>query len=168
MPKHQANLDFDVEPRRARSRYWLDGQVAVEVEVRRPRFGGLPLASTGVNYSAFRGMLWRSWIHFRARATLNLPLSRTARLEIGNHPRLPPLRELGIGDRPLYAAFLPQVRGALDDHVEGWFLSYEEPPTAPPEGLEGVVGLGLSRAWLPPPDSDRERARSGGAEIPRG
>jgi hypothetical protein len=73
MPKHQAYLEFEVEPRRAASRYWLDEQVEVEVEVRRPRFGGLPFASTGVNYSAFRGMLFRSWIHFRARAAPTCP-----------------------------------------------------------------------------------------------
>ena len=167
MPKHQAYLDFEVEPRQALSRYWLDGQVAVEVEVRRPRFGGLPIASTGVNYSAFRGMLWRSWIHFRARAAPNLPLSRAARLVIGDNPRVAPLKALGIGGRPLFAAFLPQVRGALDDHVEGWFLSYEEPPPTPPEGLESVVGLGLSRARLPPPGPDRDQARTDSAEAPR-
>jgi Acetoacetate decarboxylase (ADC) len=162
MPKHQAYLEFEVAPRRAASRYWLDEQVVVEVEVRRPRFGGLPLASTGVNYSAFRGMLFRSWIHFRARAAPNLPLARAARLEIADHPRVAPLKELGIGGRPLLAAFLPEVRGALDDHVEGWFLAYEEPPAGPPEGLESVVGLGLSRAWLPRPEPERERARPRG------
>lgn len=167
MPKHQAYLEFEVEPRRARSRYWLDEQIAVEVELRRPRFGGLPLASTGVNYSAFRGMLFRSWIHFRSRADLNPPLSRAARLEIGDHPRVAPLKALGIGGRPLFAAFLPQVRGVLDDHVEGWFLSYEEPPALPPEGLESVVGLGLSREWLPRPGTERERAQPGGPEALR-
>jgi hypothetical protein len=161
MPKHQAYLEFEAEPRAVRSRYWLDDQVAVQVEVRRPRFGGLPLRSTGVNYAAFRGMLFRSWIHFRARAAPNLPFSRAAQLQIGDHPRVAPLKALGIGGRPLVAAFLPEVRGALDDHFEGWFLSYEQPPAAPPEGLESVVGLGLSREWLPPPEADRERARSG-------
>jgi hypothetical protein len=160
MPKHQAYLEFEVEPRRARSRYWLDERVVVEVEVRRPRFGGIPLASTGVNYSAFRGMLFKSWIHFRARAAPNLPLSRAARLELADHPRVAPLKALGIGGRPLLAAFLPEVRGALDDHVEGWFLAYEEPPAGPSEGLESVVGLGLSRVWLPRPEAREEPAQS--------
>ena len=41
--------------------------------------------------------------------------------------------------------------GALDDHFESWFLSYPRPPTTQPEGLESVVGLGLSQEWLPPP-----------------
>ena len=158
MPKHQANLDFEVEPRRAASRYWLDDQVVVEVEVRRPRLGGLPLASTGVNYAAFRGMLFRSWIHIRARAAPNLPLARAARLEIADHPRVAPLKALGIGDRPLLAAFLPDVRGALDDHVEAWFLSYEKSPATTPEGLESVVGLGLSREWLPRPEPNRRHS----------
>jgi hypothetical protein len=167
MPKHQAYLEFEVDPRRAASRYWLDEQVEVEVEVRRPRFGGLPFASTGVNYSAFRGMLFRSWIHFRARAAPNLPLARAARLEIGDHPRVAPLKELRIGHRPLLAAFLPEVRGALDDHVEGWFLSYDQRPAGPPEGLESVVGLGLSREWLPRPGPNPARAQpSGGDGVP--
>lgn len=158
MPKHQAYLEFEVEPRRAASRYWLDDQVVVEVEVRRPRLGGLPLASTGVNYAAFRGMLFRSWIHIRARAAPNLPLARAARLEIADHPRVAPLKALGIGDRPLLAAFLPDVRGALDDHVEAWFLSYEKSPATTPEGLESVVGLGLSREWLPRPEPNRRHS----------
>lgn len=163
MPKHQAYLEFEVEPRTVASRYWLEDQVAVEVEVRRPRFGGLPLRSTGVNYAAFRGMLFRSWIHFRARAAPNLPLTRTARLEIADHPRVAPLKALGIAGRPLFAAFLPGVTGVLDDHVEGWFLSYEEPPAAPPEGLESVVDLGLSREWLPRPEPNRsDRGRASG------
>jgi Acetoacetate decarboxylase (ADC) len=161
MPKHQAYLEFEVAPRRAASRYWLDGQVVVEVEVRRPRFGGLPLRSTGVNYAAFRGMLFKSWIHFRARAAPNLPLSRAARLEIGDHPRVAPLKALGIGGRPLFTAFLPEVNGALDDHFQGWFLSHEQPPAGAPEGLESVVDLGLSREWLPRPDASREPAQSG-------
>ena len=50
-----------------------------------------------------------------------------------NHPRVGPAQ--GPRDRwSLFAVFLPQVRGALDDHVEGWFLSYEEPPAVPAEG----------------------------------
>jgi hypothetical protein len=155
MPKHQAYLEFDVEPRRVTSRYWLDGQIAVAVQVRRPRLGGIPLTATGVNYSSFRGMLWRSWIYFRARAALNLPFSRSAWLEIGEHPRVAQLKALGIGSRPLFAAFLPEITGALDDHVEGWFLSYAEPPAIPPEGMESVVGLSLSREWLPRPEPDR-------------
>lgn len=160
MPKHQAYLEFEVEPRLAASRYWLDDQVVVDLEVTRPRFGGLPFGSTGVNYAAFRGMLFRSWIHFRARAAPNLPLARAARLEIADHPRVAPLKALGIGDRPLLAAFLPDVRGALDDHVEAWFLDYEEPPATAPEGLESVVDLGLSRAWLPRPEAGRAPAQS--------
>jgi hypothetical protein len=75
-------------------------------------------------------------------------------LLIGDSPRTSPLRELDISPRPLFTAFLPSGSGILDDHYEGWFLSYDELPTTEPEGLESVVGLSLSQAWLAPPSCD--------------
>jgi hypothetical protein len=49
----------------------------------------------------------------------------------------------------------------LDDHVEGWFLGFGDPPQTQPEGLASVAGLGLSQAWLPPPACDgRQDGRS--------
>ena len=60
MPKHQANLDFVVSERVVSSQYDLDGQLAVRIEIDRPRFTRLPLAASAVNYCAFRGMLMRS------------------------------------------------------------------------------------------------------------
>jgi hypothetical protein len=101
-------------------------------------------------------MLNKSYIYFRGRAGFKLPLTRSARLTIGSHPRMDPLRRLEIGRRPLLAAFFPETHGILDDHSESWFLSYERPPEHAPEGLESVVGLGLGEDWLPPPD-DPER-----------
>jgi hypothetical protein len=155
MPKHQAYLEFDAEPRRVVSRYWLEDAVAVEVEVTRSRLPAIPLATSASAYAAFRGMLWKSRMYLRARAELNLPLTRSARLRIGDHPRVAPLKQLGIGERPLFSGFFPESSGALDDHVEGWFISHDQAPAEVPEGLESVVGLGLSREWLPPPGSQR-------------
>ena len=151
MPKHQANLDFAIGPRTVWSQYDLDGQHCVRIEVDRPRLPGLPLSLGTCNYSAFRGMLVKSSIYFRARARLNLPCTRSARLELGEHPRIQPLNALGISPRPLFSAFLPETSGILDDHSESWFLSYEEPPTIAPEGMESVVDLGQGQAWLAPP-----------------
>jgi hypothetical protein len=152
MPKHQANLDFVITDDTVSSQYDLDGQLAVRIEVDKPGFSGFPLAASAVNWCAFRGMLFKSYIYFRGKAGINRPLSRSARLEIGPHPRVAPLKELDIAVRPLLTGWLPTTAGTLDDHVESWFLSYAEPPAVAPEGMESVVDLGLSQAWLPPPD----------------
>jgi hypothetical protein len=151
MPKHQANLDFAIEKRTVSSQYDLDGQLAMRIEVNRPRFAGLPVAAAAANYSAFRGMLMKSYIYFKGKAGFNLPFSRSARLTLGDHPRLAPLKELEISERPLISAWFPQTAGVLDDHFEGWFLHYEQSPADIPEGLESVVDLGQSQEWLPPP-----------------
>jgi hypothetical protein len=151
MPKHQAFLDFDAGERSVRSRYFLDGDPAVTIEVDRPRFAGLPVAASAANYCHFRGLLMKSTIYFRGRGGLNLPLRRSARLAIGDQPRVAPLRQLDIAERPLFSGWFPETRGVLDDHFEGWFLSFDEPPRTTPEGLESVIDLGLGRDWLPDP-----------------
>jgi hypothetical protein len=152
MPKHQANLDFVIGPKTVSSQYDLDGQLAMRIEVDRPRFTGFRLVTAAVNYCAFRGMLMKSYIYFRGRGGVTMPFTRSARLIIGDHPRLAPLKTLGINGRALVSGFLPSTAGVLDDHIESWFLSYAEPPTKVPEGLESVVGLGLSQDWLAPPN----------------
>jgi hypothetical protein len=151
MPKHQASLNFVIGKRTVSSQYDLDGRLAMRIEIDRPRFAAFPVATAAANYCAFRGMLMKSFIYFRGRGGVNLPFSRSARLVIGDHPRLAPLKELDIGERPLMAGWLPETAGTLDDHFECWFLSYPQPPTEVPEGLESVVGLGQSQDWLPPP-----------------
>jgi hypothetical protein len=73
MPKHQAFLEFEVEPRRAVSRYWLEDEIAVEIDVARSWLPALPLSASTSAYAAFRGMLWKSRMYFGARAEVNLP-----------------------------------------------------------------------------------------------
>lgn len=158
MPKHQANLNFVIRDDRVWSQYDLDGQLCMRIEIDRPRWEGLPLSMAAVNYCAFRGMLNKSFIYFRGRAGFRLPLSRSARLTLGDHPRMAPLGRLQIRSRPLFVAYLPETHGVLDDHLESWFLSFREPPTGPPEGLESVVDLGLGQEWLDPPN-DPEAGR---------
>jgi hypothetical protein len=152
MPKHQANLDFVIARDAVSSQYDLDGELCVRIEVDRPRFDRFPVATAACNYCEFRGMLMKSFIYFNARAGAHLPFTRSARLIIGNHPRVAPLRTLDISDRPLFSAYLPETHGILDDHVESWFLSYDEPPATPPEGMESVVNLDHRQTWLPPPN----------------
>jgi hypothetical protein len=147
MPKHRAYLEFEAGAKTAVSRYYLNGAPAVSIEVDRPLFSGLPLSAAAVNYSAFRGLLMKSTIYFRGRGGVRMPLTRAARLTIGDQERVAPLKTLAIAERPLFAAWLPATDGVLDDHFEGWFLTHEQSPDRPPEGLESVVSLGLGRDW---------------------
>jgi hypothetical protein len=152
MPKHQANLDFVIDDDKVWSQYDLDGQLCCRIELDRPRWTGLPLSMAAVNYCAFRGMLNKSSVYFRGHAGFKLPLTRSARLTFGDHPRMAPLKGLQVRERPLFVGFFPETRGILDDHMESWFLTFATPPTQAPEGLESVVDLGLGREWLTPPN----------------
>jgi hypothetical protein len=158
MPKHQANMDFVIRDDKVWSQYDLDGQLCCRIEVDRPKFEKLPVSMAAVNYCAFRGMLCKSWISFKGRAGVNLPFSNSARLTLGDHPRMAPLKTLGVRERPLFTAFLEDTEGILDDHMESWFLTFKTPPTQAPEGLESVVDLGLGREWLAPPNDPEAAA----------
>lgn len=154
MPKHQANLDFRVEDDVVSSRYEKDGQLAFQIDLDRPRRAPiqLPFYVGAINYCQFRGMLVRSYIYFKARMSVALLSKASARIVIGNHPRVQPLKQLEIADDPIFTAYMPETEGVLDDYFESWFLTYDEPPVEAPEGLESVVDLGLSEEWPPPPD----------------
>jgi hypothetical protein len=141
MPKHQANLDFRIEDHTVSSQYDLDGQLAMRITIPRPRWTGFPLRMSSANFCEFRGMLMKSSIYFHGQIGANLMRTRAAELLIGDSPRT----------APLLTAFFPSSAGILDDHYEGWFLGYDEPPVTAPEGLGSVVNLGLSQEWLPPP-----------------
>jgi hypothetical protein len=158
MPKHQANLDFVIRDDEVWSQYDLDGQLCCRIEVDRPRLKGIPVSMPAVNYCAFRGMLNKSYIHFRGRAGVNPPFSRSARLKLGDHPRMAPLHRLQVRERPLFSGYFPSTQGILDDHMESWFLTFKTPPTQAPEGLESVVDLGLGREWLAPPNDPEASA----------
>ena len=151
MPKHQANLDYIITKKTVSSQYDLDGQLAMKIEIARPRFAWLPLTMSAINYCQFRGMLMKSQIHFKTRLGFSLFRKGSTRLTIGNHPRVQALKELDISPTPLFTGFFPSVQGILDDHIESWFLSYEQSPEEAPEGIESVVNLGLSQGWLAPP-----------------
>jgi hypothetical protein len=151
MPKHQANLDFVVDDQWVSSQYDLDGQLAMRIDVARPANAWLPVNMPGTNYCAFRGMLMASYVDFKGKLGFHLMKQGSARLRIGEHPRVRALKDLGISERPLFAGFFPDTQGVLDDHFECWFLSEDQPQTAPAEGMESVVGLGQSQEWLAPP-----------------
>jgi hypothetical protein len=151
MPKHQGHLDFRVGERSMSSQYDLDGRLCCRISIERPTRWKVPLRHFGaVNYCAFRGMLMKSSIYFSDDAEVAVGRSADGQLLLGDHPRMDPLRDLDISDRPFFVAALPHSRGVLDDHVEGWFLTSIGPPdpASPPEGLESVIGLANDTSWL--------------------
>ena len=157
MPKHQANLNFIIGERTVSSQYDLDGQLAMKIEIERPRSAWLPMSMTAANYCAFRGLLMKSYIHFRGKTGFSFLKKGAAKITLGNHPRVAPLKELEIAPEPLATCFIPKANGILDDYFESWFLSFERPPATPPEGLESVATLGQSQEWLEPPRSIQDQ-----------
>ncbi len=151
MPKHQANLDFQIATNKISSQYDLDGQLCAYVEISHRGSPWLPINMSASNYCVFRGMLFKSDIHFKGKAWVAWTSRAQARFVIGDHPRVHFLKLLGIADKPLMAAYIPNVVGTLDDHVESWYLTAAEPPIQTPEGMKSVVDLPLSEDWLPPP-----------------
>ena len=122
----------------------------MKIEIDRPKNAWLSLSTAAANYSAFRGMLFKSRIHFSGKMGFSLMKKGAATLTIGDLPRLQPLKQLDISRDPFCTVFIPEADGILDDYCESWFLTYEEPPTTPPEGMESVVNLGRSEQWLLP------------------
>lgn len=151
MPKHQANLNYIITDTTVSSQYDLDGQLVMKIEVERPQNAWFPLSLGIANYCQFRGMLMRSRIYFQGKLGFSLFKKGSAKLTIGSHPRIQPLKDLEITADPLFTAFIPQAQGILDDTCETWFLNYDKPPVVKPEGMESVVNLGLSQQWLDPP-----------------
>lgn len=152
MPKHQANLDFVVGDEWVSSQYDLDGQLAMRIDVARPKKAWLPLNLGAVNYCAFRGLLMASYIYFKGKLGFSLMKKGSARLTIGDHPRVQALKGLDISADPLFCGFFPETAGVLDDHFEAWFLSEKTPPAKPMEGMESVVNLEQKQEWLAPPN----------------
>lgn len=151
MPKHQANLNFVVGEHTVSSQYDLNGELGINIEIERPSKAWLPLTTSAANYCAFRGMLMKSYIHFKGKMGFSLFKKGAARLTIGSVPRVQPLKELEINPEPMATLFIPEANGVLDDYFESWFLSFTEAPAAAPEGLESVVNLGQEQEWLEPP-----------------
>lgn len=163
MPKHQGNLDFNISENTVSSQYELDGQLVMKLSISRPKSAWLPLSLRGVNYCGFRGLLMKSTVYFKARAGFSLFKKGAATLVIGDHPRAQVIKDLDVGDNPIATVFIPEVKGVLDDHFEGWFLTFPQPPAKAPEGFESVINLGHSQEWLEPPSIDVDgSARSSG------
>ena len=151
MPKHQASLDFLIGERWVSSQYDLDGQMLMRIDVKKPASAWLPLNMGAVNYCAFRGMLMKSYIYFKGKLGFWLFKPGAARLLIGDHPRMAPLKALDIRPEPIFAGFFPSTAGVLDDYLECWFLTEAQVPNQSIQGLESTYPLGQSQAWLAPP-----------------
>lgn len=162
MPKHQANLDFEVSDDEMSSQYDLDGELCMRITVKRPKRIKVPLRDfAATNYCQFRGMLMKSSIYFSDDAEIAVGKFANASLMLGAHPRMAPLAALKRSDSPIFVACLPHSHGVLDDHYEAWFLTSSEPPEPgrPPEGLEAVVELAKSQEWLPPPTAQGRQSK---------
>ena len=151
MPKHQATLDFVIGDRWISSQYDLDGHMMMRVDVRKPRSAWLPVNMGAANYCAFRGMLMKSFIYFKGQLGFSLFTANSARLLIGDHPRMAPLKTLDIHPVPIAAGFFPSTAGVLDDHFECWFMTEAQKISAPVTGLETTYPLGDSQEWLAAP-----------------
>lgn len=151
MPKHQANIEYNISEKQVYSHYEKDGQFAMRIEIDRPPKEWLKFNIGAVNYCQFRNMLMASYIYFKGKAGFQLFKKAKARIYIGDHPRMAPLKSLEIDPNPLFTMFISKANGTLDDHVDSWFLTFDDAPTTMPEGLESVVNLGLDEEWLQPP-----------------
>ena len=151
MPKHQASLDFIVGEQWVSSQYDLDGQMMMRVDVKKPSSAWLPVNTGAANYCAFRGMLMKSYIYFNGKLGFSLFKPGSARLLIGDHPRMAPLKTLDIDPTPIAAGFFPSTTGVLDDYFECWFLTEAQPPAQSMQGLESTYPLAQSQQWLAPP-----------------
>jgi len=152
MPKHQANLDFKISETKVSSQYDLDGKLVAYVEIEPAKCTKIPVKARASNYCSFRGMLMKSDILLDTHCGVRLLKAAKARFVIGDHPRLQALKELDIG-AAIATVYLPSITGTLDDHIESWFLDLAQLPEKAPEGFESVINLGLSEAWLAPPDA---------------
>lgn len=161
MPKHQASLDFVIGERWVSSQYDLDGQMMMRVDVQKPSSAWLPVNMGAANYCAFRGMLMKSYIYFKGKLGFSLFKPGSARLLIGDHPRMAPLNTLDIDPDPIAAGFFPSTTGVLDDYFECWFITAAQKLTQPMQGLEATYPLGQSQQWPAPPQraADWETAR---------
>lgn len=152
MPKHQGHLDFKISENKVSSQYDLDGKLVAYVEIEPAKFTKIPVKAKASNYCSFRGMLMKSDILLDTQCGIKLLNAAKARFVIGDHPRLQAMKDLEIGPA-IATVFLPSITGTLDDHIESWFLDFDQLPEQSPEGFESVINLGLSEEWLSPPDA---------------
>lgn len=152
MPKHKASLDFIIGDQMVSSQYEKDGQFAFRIEIERPKKCNFPIKMGTINYSHFRNMLMASYIYFDSKAGVRLGKRAKGSLYIGDHPRIQYMRDLEISSKPFFTLYMPEANGVLDDHLETWFMTYENKPDhVTPEGLESIIDLGLSEEWLAAP-----------------
>jgi hypothetical protein len=156
MPKHQANLDFLIGDEWVSSQYDQDRLMGMRIDVKKPARAWLPMNASAANYCAFRGMLMKSYIYFKGKLGFSLFNSESARLFIGDHPSMAPLKTLDIDPSPVFTGFFPDTSGVLDDYFECWFVTEPQAIAVPMAGLEKTYPLGQSQAWLPPPNRSKE------------
>ena len=158
MPKHQASLDFVLGEKDISAQYEDNGVFAFRIEIERPSSTRFPLNMSSTWYGQFRNMLFASSIYLSSRAGFRYGRRARGSLYIGDKTPISYLRDLGLESKPFFTLYMPDTTGILDDHVQSWFITYQDPPEDQNAGLESVTGLGLGDTWPPPPtykDYDR-------------
>ena len=125
------------------------------------------MSIAAANYCQFRGLLMKSYVYMRGKASLALGPSAAGTLELGDHPNARRLAELGIAPKPLFTAFFPSSTGVLDDHFESWFLSSEHAPRDPARRARERDRPGARRGLARAPETSLAgRARGRYADRP--
>ena len=154
MPKHQTNLDYVEGKKWLSAQYDLDGEMVTRLDIRRPAGLKIPLSMGARNYCHFRGMMMRSFVYIRGKASIGLG-RESGRLLMGNHPRTDALKSLNLAATPAFTAYIPNLHGVLDDYFDSWFATSPVPlPEMQGEGLETTHPLGFGEDWPPPPARD--------------
>ena len=125
MPKHQANLDFQVDAHSMSSQYDLDGKLCMRITVDRPHGPKIPLNNFGaVNWCSVPGNADEvvDLLH-RSR-----PRSRSGRSQRPSCssviiPGWIPCERSTCRARRCSPPAFPHSKGVLDDHFESWFIT---------------------------------------------
>lgn len=163
MPKKQGRLNFLIKDDVVSSQYDdMDGKLMMKIEIDRPKRPWFPVSMGAINYSAYRGMLMKSYIYFKDKMGVNLFRKGDARLYLGEHPKMQALKKLDIRADAAFTAFFPDNNGMLDDYMECWFLTDDQPLKKDKnmEGMESVISLKQGQKWPPEP-----KAKAGENEL---
>ena len=97
----------------------------------------MPVENAGVNYTAFRGMLFKSERLLPWQAGLPAVQKGFGKADHRRSPASGAAQGPGNQPRSRFSPrFFPQANGVLDDHSESWFLSETTLPATVPEGME--------------------------------
>ncbi len=141
LPKRRADLDVRVGEDVVSGRYGKDGQLACRIDIGRPSSApvNVPFYVEVPAYSRFRGMLVRSRLYVRARAGVAAFGGASARLALGEHPRVQPLEALEVAH--LYGLRAAGRRRARRPHREVVRDARRAARSIGPQRIAGSLGF---------------------------